>query len=178
MEPVEINAGGYYLRALRDDPRLDDRPRLLEGFTDPVSRQWLAHVKVHDLATAGEYIARRAKDWADETRFSWAVAEPTTGLLLGEVLIKDLDLAAGTGEVGCWAHPDARGRGMTTDALAAVLRFGFGALGLREVVYTHARGNAASARIAEKLGFTPLSDEQSEHIVLGLRNPAERVDVE
>ncbi|WP_018682401.1 GNAT family N-acetyltransferase [Actinokineospora enzanensis] len=178
MEPVEINAGAYYLRALRDDARIDDRPRVVEGFTDPVSRQWLAHIKVHDLASAGEYIERRAADWAHETRLSWAVADPLTGVLLGEVQLKELDLAGGTAEAGCWAHPDARGKGMTTEALAAIIRFGFGALGLRAIAYRHERGNEGSARVAAKLGFTPVSDEPSGDVVLMLRNPAVDVDVE
>jgi len=35
MEPVEINAGAWYLRALRADDRVDDRPALAElGETD------------------------------------------------------------------------------------------------------------------------------------------------
>ena len=36
MEPVEINAGTWYLRALRADDRIDDRPGLAElGENDP-----------------------------------------------------------------------------------------------------------------------------------------------
>ncbi|WP_285501856.1 GNAT family N-acetyltransferase [Actinokineospora sp. NBRC 105648] len=176
MEPVEINAGAYYLRAMRDDPRLDDRPRLLAGFDDPVSRHFLPHIKVHDLESAGHYIAERAKNWAEETRFSWAVAEPTTGLFMGEVLLKDLDLDRGTAEAGCWAHPEGRGKGMTTTAVAAMLRFGFGALGLREVRWVHRPDNTASARVGAKVGFTPLSDTDNGDIVLILRNAAVDAD--
>ncbi|GGS25143.1 MULTISPECIES: GNAT family N-acetyltransferase [Actinokineospora] len=154
MEPVEINAGKYYLRALRADDRIDDRPAVLAGFTDPISRRWLSHIAVHDLATAGAYIAQRARDWENETRFSWAVADQLTGALLGEVLLKEVDLAAGVAEAGCWTHPDARGQGLATDALAAVIRFGFGALGLTRILYRHETANTASARVAAKLGFT------------------------
>ncbi len=36
MEPVEINAGAWYLRALRADDRIDDRPALAElGESNP-----------------------------------------------------------------------------------------------------------------------------------------------
>jgi hypothetical protein len=70
MDPVEINAGTWYLRALRADERIDDRPALADlGETDP------------------DYVARRAAQWADETGYSWAVCEPTTGELLAEVTI-------------------------------------------------------------------------------------------
>jgi hypothetical protein len=70
VEPVEINAGAWYLRALRADERLDDRPALVElGETD-----------------AG-YIARRAAQWESDTAYSWAVCEPTTGELLAEIVL-------------------------------------------------------------------------------------------
>ncbi|MGQ0837354.1 GNAT family N-acetyltransferase [Actinokineospora sp.] len=171
MEPVEINAGRYYLRAHRADDRIDDRPAIVEGFADPESRRWLSHLDIGDVHRAGEYIAMRAAGWADETRLSWAVADPLTGNLLGEVLLKNLDLAGGTAEAGCWAHPDARGRGMTTEALGAVVRFGFGALGLREITYKHGKGNTASRRVAEKLGFALIRDTD-EDAELVLRNEA------
>ena len=153
MEPVEINLGMYYLRALRADDRVDDRQAIVEGFADPAMRQWVRHYAVDDLAEAGRYITRRAKEWANDVRCSWAVADPTTGELLGEVGLKDVDLSAGTAEAYCWTHPAGRGRGVAPTALAAVLRFGFGALGMETVRYKYFESNTASARVADKLGF-------------------------
>ena len=64
MEPVEINAGAWYLRALR----ADDRPA---------------------LAGLGEsnLVDDSLTDWADDTGYSWAVCEPATGELLAEVVL-------------------------------------------------------------------------------------------
>ncbi|SDN42675.1 GNAT family N-acetyltransferase [Allokutzneria albata] len=154
MEPIEINAGHHYLRALRADDRLDDRPALVSAFADEEMRRWVYHYSVPDLEAAGRYVALRTREWADDERCSWAVAEPTTGELLGEVGLKNLDLDAGTAEVACWTHPPARCRGIMTEAVGAAVRFGFGALDLKEVRYTHAEPNTASARLAEKCGFT------------------------
>ena len=50
MEPVEINAGGYYLRALRADDRMDDRPRIVEGFADADFKRWHPMVEMPDGA--------------------------------------------------------------------------------------------------------------------------------
>ncbi|KAA0080264.1 hypothetical protein CIW52_26260 [Mycolicibacterium sp. P9-64] len=70
MEPVEINNGQWYLRALRYDDRVDDRDALADlGETD------LDYV--HDAEDA----------WADDTRYTWAVCEPTTGELLAEITL-------------------------------------------------------------------------------------------
>ena len=75
MDPVEINAGRWYLRGLRADGRIDDRPALAElDITDP------------------DHVARTDADWSSDARYSWAVCEPTTGELLAEV---SLDPATG-----------------------------------------------------------------------------------
>ena len=70
MQPVEINAGSWYLRALRQDSLVDDRPALADlGETDP------------------DYVTRRDAQWASDTCYTWAVCEPTTGELLAEVIL-------------------------------------------------------------------------------------------
>ena len=70
---MEINAGAWYLRALRDDELMDDRPALASmGESDP------------------GYIARCTTQWAADTGYSWAVCEPTTGEMLAEVTIDPL----------------------------------------------------------------------------------------
>jgi hypothetical protein len=70
IDPVEINAGQWYLRAPRADSRVDDRPALADlGVTEP------------------DYVAGCAAQWSAETRYTWAVCEPTTGELLAEVTL-------------------------------------------------------------------------------------------
>ena len=70
LDPVEINAGQWYLRALRADSRIDDRPALADlGVTDP------------------DHVARCAAQWSSDTSYSWAVCEVTTGELLAEVTL-------------------------------------------------------------------------------------------
>jgi hypothetical protein len=77
VEPIEINAGAWYLRALRADGLLDDRPALADlGETDP------DHVDV------------AATEWSADTCYRWAVCDPTTGELLAEVALRPA-----TGEV-------------------------------------------------------------------------------
>ncbi|WP_199434009.1 GNAT family N-acetyltransferase [Qaidamihabitans albus] len=156
MEPVEINAGGYYLRQLRADELMDDRPAMLRAFADPEMRRFVPDIVLATLADADAYVALRARQWEHGERCSWAVAEPTTGDLLGEVGLKNLDLGthiAASAEAAVWVHPAARGRGVAATALGAALRFGFGALGLHVVRYRHHRDNEVSAAVARRCGF-------------------------
>ena len=153
MEPVEINAGAYYMRQLRADNRLDDRPALIAAFADPELRRWVNGYRIDDEDDATRYVERRALEWEQDLRCSWAVAEPTTGELIGEIGLYHLNLATGSAEAACWVVPGWRGRGAAAEALAAALRFGRGALSLRHVEYRHDERNTASRRVAEKCGF-------------------------
>ncbi|EID53671.1 GNAT family N-acetyltransferase [Saccharomonospora xinjiangensis] len=154
MEPVEINAGGYYLRQFRADRLMDDRPALVAAFADPLMRRFVPDYTIDTLDAAGDYVRRRAEEWHCDRRYSWAIAEPTTGDLLGEVGLKNLDHGGGNAEIAVWIAPSARGRGIATTAVDTVVRFGFGALGLREIGYNHDPDNDASRAVAQRCGFT------------------------
>jgi RimJ/RimL family protein N-acetyltransferase len=175
VEPVEINAGTWYLRAPRADDRIDDRPAVLASCRDPEIGRWRWRPEP-TLEAATAYVAQRADDWATDRRLSWAVCAPTTGEMLGEVELSRLDLGRGLAELECWALPAARGRGMTTAAVAAVVRFGFGGLGLNRVGYAWAEGNHASARVATKCGFAIEGRQRAAWVDVGL-DPPTRVDV-
>jgi ribosomal-protein-alanine N-acetyltransferase len=56
--------------------------------------------------------------------------------------------------MGYWVAKDMRGKGICSEAVVLGLRFAFRTLGLNRV-YAHVfPGNAASARVLEKAGFT------------------------
>lgn len=122
MEAVEINAGGWYLRALRADDRLSDVPALADLHIDDPRG----------------FVVCAEGGWEQETLFTWAVCEPTTGELLA--LIEIVPKGDGTAAT-------LRGRARTDghDALAAavapVTRFASGALGLHVDALT---GDAAA----------------------------------
>ncbi len=106
MEPVEINAGAWYLRALREDDLINDGPALADlGETRP------------------DYVAACGAQWASDTGYAWAVCEPTTGELLAEV---KLDPVAAT--LHTRARPGHADAAQT--AAMAVRRFAQAALGI------------------------------------------------
>lgn len=107
MEPVEINAGTWYLRALRADTRVTDVPALTEL----------------DIADPAGFVAAAADGWASETRFTWAVCEPTTGELMSLVVV-DAEPASLTG------YARAGAQHTLDDAVPVIRRFVEGALGL------------------------------------------------
>lgn len=58
-----------------------------------------------------------------------------------------------TGHVGYWCAPEARGRGVATRALRLLSRYGFDELALQRLELITDPENAASQRVAEKVGY-------------------------
>ncbi|MFI9818248.1 GNAT family N-acetyltransferase [Saccharothrix variisporea] len=131
MEPVEINAGEYYLRQLRVDDRIDDRPALSRFATPEQAR---AHIE------------RRANEWETDAGCSWAVCEQLSNTAVGEVAV------SATGELFCWISPQHRGKGIATHCVEAVAGFAFGFLDLESLTTTPC--DKAAERVAQKCGFT------------------------
>lgn len=158
MEPLEINAGTYYLRVLRADERVDDRPVLLTAATDRDTLRYAPHMVSTDLAAASDHVNDRAQQWAADTWYSWAVCEPTTGEMLAEVGLRNIERTQRSAELACWTAPARRGAGVMATAIGAVLGLAFGAehlggLGLHRVAFLHVDGNDASAALARRCGM-------------------------
>lgn len=120
-------------------------------------------------AAAARYVARRSEQWAADERYSWAVADPVTGTLRGEIDLKDVHLAGGTAELAVFTVPALRGTGLMRAVVPVVLRFAFAGLGLHRVAYRHADDNAASEALARTSGFVFEGRERGAHLCDGER---------
>ena len=83
----------------------------------------------------------------------WIGVEIATGQPVVWCGLHNIDWEARQCETGYWVRSNAQGRGFATEAANAMVRYAFRGLGMRRVGLTHSRGNEASRRIAEKLGF-------------------------
>ena len=119
MTAVEINAGAWYLRALRHDDRLSDVPALADlGLPDPAGY-------VAGTAADNDDALVRAAD--ESVRCVWAVAEPTTGELVALVGVSGVP--EGPAAVRGLARADFAAA--LDDVLPVVRRYAEQALGLR-----------------------------------------------
>ncbi|MGY1690230.1 GNAT family N-acetyltransferase [Geodermatophilus sp. SYSU D01105] len=147
MIPDELAAGALRLRPWRED----DVPAVFAALQDPACRLWsgAGTVSREDAAL----MVRVRMDPTLEDRAAWAVVDPA-GALLASVSLHSIDRGQGDAEVGYWTVPAARGRGVAPVAVDAACRWAFPALGIDRVELCHAVENAASARVAEKAGFS------------------------
>jgi ribosomal-protein-alanine N-acetyltransferase len=115
-------------------PQEHDIPRIVAACSSPDVARYIPHIPV-------PYTEADAREWlAHASANSFAIT--LDDVLLGVVSVED-------GSLGYWLHPDARGRGVMAEALAAVVRWA----GDRDLVLTAHPENVASRRVAEKAGF-------------------------
>jgi len=106
----------------------------------------------YTLEEAAEYV-----NWWRETRtagsaYYFAVLELGSDVLLGSCGLSDLVSEHRRAGLGFWIRQSRTGEGFATDAARTVMQFGFEDLGLNRVELEIAVDNAASRRVAEKLG--------------------------
>ena len=147
MDPVEITAGRLHLRVFG----AGDADDVLRACSDPLVQRWTRVPVPYTAADARAYVTAGAGG----EQLRWAVCDSTTGALLASVALRR-GVGGGRWEVGCWAVPEARGRGVVPQAVAAACRYAFAQpeLGVARVEWFAARTNRASRRAAEKAGFT------------------------
>jgi len=156
LECPALEADGLRLRPWGDR----DVPRIIEACRDERTRQWLGRLP----DPYGESDARIWLDHLVERRatgggVAWAVTEGGSDAALASVALFDLE-ADEEVEVGYWAHPDARGRGVMTRAVARALDYAFDDLGVRRVRAAAAVGNEASHHVLRSNGLVAWGTER------------------
>lgn len=142
-----------------------DVPRIVEACSDEQTKQWVAQLpRPYTAADARAWLEDRREQLALGAAVTWAVADVSTDECLGAVNAFGI-VARREAEAGYWVHPDARGRGVATEACGLVVQHCFtpydaGGLGLARVRIRSAEGNHASQRVIERCGFTPVGRER------------------
>jgi len=163
VEAVALEGRGIRLREWRHA----DADRVVQSCNDQRTQHWLGSLpSPYTREDARTYIESRAEEAGQGKGLFWCVAEAGTDVCLGSVAVMDLRDALGTvGEIGYWTHPDARGRGVMTEAVRLAVRHAFiprqdGGLGRLRLRLNVADGNLASARIALANGFVEVGRDR------------------
>ena len=90
---------------------------------------------------------------ADGKALCLAAELAATGQLVGDCTLFWLSRAYRQGEIGFIFHPAFQGRGLATEAAGALLRLGFGGLGLHRIIGRCDGRNQGSARVMERNGM-------------------------
>jgi ribosomal-protein-alanine N-acetyltransferase len=144
-----LDAGAVRLRAITRD----DADDYFAVVSDPAVIATTSMEAALDVGEVRDAIERWGSSFAAGTSIRWAIADPESGHLIGTCGFNSFDVRAARAEIGYEVARAWWGRGVATAAAGAVCAFGFDALRLHRIEATVMAGNAASARVLEKLGF-------------------------
>jgi ribosomal-protein-alanine N-acetyltransferase len=130
----------------------------------------LPHPYADGVAEA--WIAGRRAAYEGGAEASFAIARIDDGALVGAIALA-LEPQCASARLGYWLGRPYWGRGYASEAAAAVVAHGFETLGLERIWAPRFRGNAAAARVLEKVG---LAHEGSRRRFVPERGRAECVE--
>jgi RimJ/RimL family protein N-acetyltransferase len=144
---MEIRTEGLLLRP----PCAADLDAVVAACGDPEIPRFIPLVPVpYAVADAHAWLEAVARAWRESDERTFAiVADGAVDMLQGVVTVR---LHAG-GTVGYWLAPWARGQGVMTKAVRAVVRWAAEEQAVTHLVLTTHPDNVASQRVAERAGF-------------------------
>ena len=141
-------------RLILRPPVAGDARAIADILNDWEVTQWLTMVPFpYTLADAEEFLARL---FATEDRNYWLIE--AKGEVVGAISLRP--------DLGFFLAPEAHGKGYMTEAARAVLGWHFAKSG-EDALSGYHMGNAASARVQEKLGFRPTHEAIDRKISTG-----------
>ncbi|HEX2321730.1 MAG TPA: GNAT family N-acetyltransferase [Streptosporangiaceae bacterium] len=151
--PELLNYGQVTLRRWRRD----DEAALLAAVVESQEhlRQWMPWAESYDKERAAEFLRDGDTEWASGNSFTYAIV--VGGQIVGGVGLHNR-VGDGGLEIGYWVHSEWTGRGIATDATAALTEAALALPGIDRVEIYHDAANVASGRVPAKLGYTRLGE--------------------
>lgn len=118
-------------------------------YTEEMARQWL---QSQEAIWKTQASAVYGICWNPPETSAEGSPDQSSPLLIGGIgleICRDDD----KGEIGFWIDQSHWGKGVATEAAAALMKFGFEKLRLHKIVAFHMVRNPASGRVMEKLGM-------------------------
>ncbi|MFF0482578.1 GNAT family N-acetyltransferase [Streptomyces sp. NPDC004435] len=126
---------------------------------------------VHDLDSARAFLRSYAEKTANDAGRIYGIW--ADGTLVGGVMFRTMDVAAGNAEVGCWLEPAAAGRGLVTRACRTLIDWAVDRRGIHRLEWLVSTKNEPSVAVARRLGMTRDGVLRESHTHRGTR-----VDIE
>ncbi len=145
-EPVEIRAGQLLLRP----PRRKDLAAVVVACQDPEIPRFIPFVPLPYSQHDGEtWLAEVERNWESADELTFAIVDQKSDRFLGAVAIRFRE----GGSLGYWLSREARGKGIMTAAVKALVDWARTNHGIQRLYITAHPENVASQRVAEKAGF-------------------------
>ena len=147
--PESIETGGLVLRRYRPDEGAAIAGAVCESGRQLSRYETWAHAAFTE-EEGRDYAAWWDRAWEESNARYFGIWRDDR--YLGSVGLSEISLEHRTAALGFWVRAADTGHGVATTAAAAVVEAGFENLGLQRVELMAAVDNAASLRVAEKIG--------------------------
>lgn len=135
-----------------------DTGAVVRVFTDPEQSRFFT-TDFSDPVRCREMIERRLAYEGPKDLGHWVIDQDGTVIGLAH-LRPSAASPAGTAEIGYFLDPAYAGRGLATEAVAALMEHGFGTVGLPAIWALIHPSNVASLKLAQRLGFRDVGAEE------------------
>lgn len=149
--PEELQSPGLLLRRYRPTDGAAVHEAVVESVTEVAPYETWCH-EGYSAAEAAEYAEWWNQAWEKGLAYYYAVTEDATGGYLGSCGLSPVERGHATAGLGFWVRTSATGRGVATGSALTVIEAGFTHLGLNRIEILVGVDNAASRRVAAKLG--------------------------
>lgn len=151
------------------DWRIEDAPALAPVCGDPDVCRFTSVPWRYSQAEAQAWVARVRQARSAGTLLALAIAVAGDAGAVGNVNLVRFSDDGREAALGYWLAPAARGRGLAARAARLLCAWGFEQLGLARIELAILPDNAASKRVAERLGASPEGLRRDSHVADGVR---------
>ncbi|MGL5818871.1 MAG: GNAT family N-acetyltransferase [Phycicoccus sp.] len=158
------------LRPFRDG----DAETMARILSDPEVRLLTGYVETTAEAHEPQPLDDRLRHWYETRndqpdRLDLAVDDVSTGQLVGEVVLNELDRDALTCNLRVLIGPEGRGGGRGTEAVAMASAYGIRTLGLRRITLEVFDHNPRARHVYDKLGYVVTGHREAAHVLDGVQ---------
>lgn len=146
--------------------KLADAHALAAAVDEPEVHRWLDTIpNPYTVDDACAFLADVRRQWTEGTGAPFVITRG--GEVVGHISLRFNPEFSDLAEVGYWVARHARGRGIATTALNAVVEWGFDVAGIRRIELHAAVENAAARAVADKAGFEAEGVKRSWRLLRG-----------
>jgi ribosomal-protein-alanine N-acetyltransferase len=158
MDFPRLETERLILRAITQD----DRFAIFGNYSDPDVAKWFFDQSYTQIEQADQIIHEFITKSTEGKGFTWAILLKVSGMFVGTCSYENFG-AKRQGEIGFDLAKKHWGHGYMTEALGAIITYGFTVLDLVKIVALTYSRNSRAKRVLERLGFRVDSIREDSH---------------
>ena len=123
-----------------------NRDRMIDSFPVMLSN-------THDEVNAEYYVRKKIEEWDEQSAFNFGIWLKENEEYIGHISVKNIDWVIPRGEIAYIISGEYEGKGIMTEALTTIIKFGFENLSINRLFLRIMTNNTRSYRLAERCGF-------------------------